>query len=69
LAPEDDLSDPFDPADPAELEHRLERSADEAVAALTEFPLVVMECNGRPNDSQSSYTDGTSPGAVYSSPW
>ena len=62
-APEDDLSNP------AELERRLERSAGESAAALTEFPFVIMKCNGSLNDSLSTYTDDTSPGAVYSSPW
>lgn len=52
--------------DPAALDDLQERAP---TAALTGFPTAFTECGGTPNDSLSTYTDDTSPGAVYSYTW
>lgn len=56
-----------DPAGRQDVQEEVASGALEAT--LTEFPTAYTECGGTPNDSMSTYTDDTSPSAIYSAPW
>jgi hypothetical protein len=56
-----------DPAGRQDVQEEVASGALEAT--LTELPTAYTECGGTPNDSMSTYTDDTSPNAIYSAPW